>query len=99
MSSPIDPSSQEDPSHPEHIDKKVPPKIMRLTQHLHNLIYIRYFYENIGQQPPKWTTEEMGRAEEVLKQEIDKEKNQGGLLHERRQDETRTSRQERRREP
>lgn len=63
------------------IDRRVPPKIMRLTQHLHNLIYIRYFYETIGQQPPVWVKAEMQRAETALLDELESEQGQGGLLH------------------
>ena len=66
-----------------HIDARVPPKIMRLTQHLHNLIYIRFFYEQIGQQPPNWIKRQMARAEEDLLDEIDKEEGQGGHFHRR----------------
>ena len=65
----------------EDIDRKVPPKIMRLTQHLHNLIYIRFFYEQIGQQPPVWIKGEMQMAEWALIDELDLEQGQGGLLH------------------
>jgi hypothetical protein len=63
------------------IDLKVPPKIMRLTQHLHNLIYIRFFFEQIGQQPPGWIKAEMTRVERVLIDELELEEGQGGLLH------------------
>jgi hypothetical protein len=65
----------------EHIDRKVPPKIMRLTQHLHNMIYIRFFYEQIGQQPPEWTKRELTRAEAHLKDELEREEGQGGAFH------------------
>jgi hypothetical protein len=69
-----------DPVEPDHIDAMVPPKIMRLTQHLHNLIYVRYFYESIGQQPPDWTKGEMARAEKALLGELDREHSQGGAF-------------------
>jgi hypothetical protein len=62
------------------IDKLVPPNIMRLTQHLHNLIYIRYFYESIGQQPPQWIKGEMARAETSLLSQLDREHGQGGVF-------------------
>jgi hypothetical protein len=64
----------------DDIDKLVPPNIMRLTQHLHNLIYIRYFYENIGQQPPQWIKGEMTRAETSLLGQLDREQGQGGVF-------------------
>jgi hypothetical protein len=54
---------------------------MRITQHYHNLIYIRYFWESIGQQPPKWVMKEMTRVDAVLQRELDQEEGQGGLLY------------------
>lgn len=77
MSNPLEPSEPSDHS----IDNLVPPKIMRLTQHYHNLIYIRFFWESIGQQPPDWIKGEMARADRVLQRELLKEEGQGGLLH------------------
>ena len=68
------------PVEPDDIDTMVPPKIMRLTQHMHNLIYIRYFYETLGQQPPEWTKLEMGRAQAALLSELDREHGQGGAF-------------------
>ncbi|HEX4500637.1 MAG TPA: hypothetical protein VH187_05605 [Scandinavium sp.] len=73
------------------IDLMVPPRIMRLAQHLHNLIYIRAFYESIGQQPPEWTKREMGRAEKVLLSELDREHSQGGAFRKGDSYETRKS--------
>lgn len=67
----------------DDLDKKVPPKIMRLTQHLHNMIYIRFFYEQIGQQPPEWTKKELTRAEHALIDELEFEEGQGGAFHKR----------------
>lgn len=64
------------------IDARVPPKVMRLTQHLHNMIYIRFFYEQIGQQPPDWTKRELTRAESALREELESEEGQGGAFHE-----------------
>jgi len=64
------------------IDNLVPPKIMRLAQHFHNLIYIRFFFEQIGQQPPEWTKREMNRADKALQLELIREQGQGGRLRE-----------------
>ena len=75
----------------EDIDKLVPPKIMRLAQHFHNLIYIRYFYESLGQQPPDWTKAEMQRADTALQAELVREHGQGGRLRKEKEDETRPS--------
>jgi hypothetical protein len=65
------------------IDRLVPPKIMRITQHYHNLIYIRYFFESIGQQPPVWTKAEMSRVDKALQEELKREHGQGGRLRSR----------------
>jgi hypothetical protein len=86
----IDPIGPAEDLEDEDIDRLVPPKIMRLAQHFHNLIYIRYFFESIGQQPPDWTKEEMARADTALQRELQREKGQGGRLREI-QDETRQS--------
>lgn len=80
------------------IDKLVPPKIMRLAQHFHNLIYIRYFYESLGQQPPDWTKAEMARADVALQAELIREHGQGGRFRSK-EDETRPSEPRRIREP
>jgi len=82
----------------EDIDRLVPPKIMRLAQHFHNLIYIRYFFESIGQQPPEWTKKELTRADNALQAELIREQGQGGRLRET-EDETRQSEPRREREP
>jgi hypothetical protein len=63
----------------EH-DRKVPPGIMLMTHHYHNLIYIRHFWEEQGQQTPRWVGDEMARMDKILQQELEKEKGQGGLL-------------------
>lgn len=71
----------EQPTDGLSIDARVPPKIMRLTQHMHNLIYIRFFYEQLGQQPPVWIKRQLERAEADLLEEIDNEEGQGGHFH------------------
>jgi hypothetical protein len=63
----------------EH-DRKVPPGIMLMTHHYHNLIYIRHFWEEQGGQVPKWVGKEMARIDKVLQQELESEEGQGGLL-------------------
>jgi len=70
------------------LDKVVPPKIMRLTQHFHNLIYIRYFFETIGQQPPEWIKAEMTRTDSAVQRELESELGQGGLLFKEKKHET-----------
>lgn len=77
MTNPLEPTEE---LNDHDIDRLVPPKIMRLAQHFHNLIYIRYFYESLGQQPPEWTKAEMQRADEALQSELVREHGQGGRL-------------------
>lgn len=75
-----DPTGPAEDLNNRNIDDLVPPNIMRLAQHFHNLIYIRYFFESIGQQPPDWTKAEMARADTALQSELIREHGQGGRL-------------------
>ena|SRR5215831_5813694 len=84
-----------DPDDPEPITDLIPPKILVLAFHLHNLIYIRAFYESLGQQPPVWTKGEMERAQVHLLKQLDIEQGQGGRFRRGERDEARQSRQER----
>lgn len=77
-SEPVAEKPDDGQSNEMHIDARVPPKIMRLTQHMHNLIYIRFFYEQLGQQPPVWIKRQLERAENDLLEEIDLEEGSGG---------------------
>jgi hypothetical protein len=87
-----------DPNDPEPLENLIPPKVFYLAMHLHNLIYIRAFYEQIGQQPPEWTKTEMGRSQKVLLEQLDRENSQGGKFRQKEsQDETRSSGDEERR--
>lgn len=81
VSEPVADRPNDGSSNEMHIDARVPPKIMRLTQHMHNLIYIRFFYEQLGQQPPVWIKRQLERAEADLLEEIDNEENPGGNFH------------------
>ena len=89
----IDEPTVDEPDHIEHIDRLVPPKIYRLTMHFHNLIYIRFFYEQIGQQPPKWVTSEMQRVQDITIEHLERENAQGGAFWKGVQHETRPKRQ------
>jgi hypothetical protein len=80
----------------EH-DRKVPPGIMLMTHHYHNLIYIRHFWEEQGGQVPKWVGKELSRMDKILQQELEREEGQGGLLRGD-EDETRQSDERRDRE-
>lgn len=81
VSEPVAEEPAREGSNEMHIDTRVPPKIMRLTQHMHNLIYIRFFYEQLGQQPPVWIKRQLERAEADLLEEIDMEEQAGGNFH------------------
>ena|SRR5882672_494848 len=98
VKAPADPLGPAEDLSEEDIDKLVPPNIMRLAQHFHNLIYIRYFYESLGQQPPDWTKAEMSRADRALQAELIREHGQGGRFR-RVENETRSSEPRREREP
>jgi len=84
-----------DPSDPNPIEDLIPPKILLLAWHLHNMIYIRFFYEQIGMQPPEWTKGEMARSQKVLLDQLDIENSQGGRFRKELRHEARQSRQER----
>ena len=84
-----------DPNDPTPINDLIPPKILLLAWHLHNLIYIRFFYEQIGMQPPEWTKGEMSRSQKVLLDQLEIENSQGGKFRKETKDETRQSGQER----
>jgi hypothetical protein len=66
-----------------HENKLVTPKIMKLTHHYHNLIYILEFWERTGQQKPPEFALEVQRAHDALMVELEHENNQGGAYHER----------------
>lgn len=99
VKAPADPLGPAEELSEVDIDKLVPPNIMRLAQHFHNLIYIRYFYESLGQQPPEWTKAEMARADKALQAELVREHGQGGRFRKGDEDETRPSEPRRVREP
>jgi len=86
---------QVDPNDPEPLTDLIPPKILLLAWHLHNMIYIRFFYEQIGMQPPEWTKGEMHRSQTQLLRQLDIETGQGGRFRKEVRDEARQSRQER----
>ncbi len=86
-----------DPNDPNPIEDLIPHKIMLLAWHLHNLIYIRFFYEQLGQQPPEWTKGEMTRSQAVLLQQLDLENSQGGKFRRESRHEARQSGDEERR--
>jgi len=76
-------ATEEDDFQRVHIDQRVPPKIDRLALYYHNLIYIKYYWETIGQQVDPTFAREMQRVHNELMEEIEMEQGQGGLLDRR----------------
>jgi len=64
------------------VDELVPPKIMKLIQHQHNLIMMFDFYRSQGGQTPPYIQQEMGRAEKAIIIQLEIENRQGGAYHE-----------------
>src|SRR5260370_42571687 len=75
----------------EELEVRVPEGVYRLTLHYHNLIYIKNYWESIGQQLDPSLNMEIQRAHAELLLELESERGQGGRL--RREDETRKSEQ------
>lgn len=73
------------------LEHHVPANIYRLAHHYHNLIYIMYFWEQMGQQKPPIFAEEVRRTHDELIEEIEREKSQGGLLRRKTEHEARPS--------
>jgi hypothetical protein len=71
-----------DRDHKMEADEVVPERIWRLTMHYHDLIYIKYYWESIGQQAPQTFLEEMERTNKRLHEYLEVERNQGGAYHE-----------------
>jgi hypothetical protein len=74
-----------------------PTHMHRFVHHYHNLIYIKNYWESIGQIAPEWVQRELQRADREMQQLIEEEKAEGGFLHKREEttDEARTIRQKR----
>lgn len=66
----------------EKADKLVPEHIWRVTMHYHDLIYIKAFWESIGQVAPTSFTQELERTHQRLLEALDDERGQGGAFHE-----------------
>ena len=67
--------------HAQRAEIHTPAHVHRLVHHYHNLIYIRYFHENLGNsQPPKWLLEELRRTDKAIRSLLIQEKSEGGAL-------------------
>ena len=70
-------------NNPDLAEHYAPAHVHRLIHHYHNLIYIKNYWESIGQIAPKWVMEELGRSDKEIQEVLDREKQQGGFLHNR----------------
>jgi hypothetical protein len=62
-------------------EKYIPDHIWKITMHYHDLIYIKSYWESIGQPPPEFVLEELQRVHDILPDLLDEEKGQGGAYH------------------
>ena len=61
----------------------VPEHIWRVTMHYHDLIYIKYYWESIGQPAPPEFMKELERTHKRLMVRLEEENNQGGAFDKR----------------
>lgn len=74
--------------HRHEANTEVPERIWRATMHYHDLIYIKHYWESIGQQIPASFAEELQRTHGRLMEMLEDERNQGGAYYKGKQDET-----------
>jgi hypothetical protein len=67
----------------ERAELDVPDHIWRVTMHYHDLIYIKYYWESIGQAAPSSFIEELERTHKRLMDRLDEERGQGGAFDKR----------------
>lgn len=67
--------------HRHEANTEVPERIWRMTMHYHDLIYIKHYWESIGQQVPASFNEELARTDARLMELLEDERNQGGAYH------------------
>jgi len=60
--------------------RRVPQNIHHVTHHYHNLIYIKNYWESIGQQVPSDFSAELQRAHKHLLEVLQIEKGRGGAI-------------------
>jgi hypothetical protein len=70
----------------ELADYHVPPHVYRLFHHYHNVIYIKNYWESLGQKAPQLVLDELVRLDKEAAEVIEREKQQGGYLHKRGED-------------
>lgn len=62
------------------IDEHVPDDIYRAVHHYHNMIYIKNYWESLGQPVDPIFLQELERTHAVVRKVIDRETQQGGSL-------------------
>jgi hypothetical protein len=62
-------------------DKFIPDHIWKITMHYHDLIYIKSYWESIGQHAPPFVLEELQRVHDILPTLLEEEQGQGGAYH------------------
>ena len=77
--------------HRREADTEVPERIWRVSMHYHDLIYIKAYWESIGQQVPSSFGEELARTHNRLMAILDDERNQGGAYYKEKEHEARQS--------
>ena len=83
-----------DRDHRREADEEIPERIWRMTMVYHDLIYIKYYWESIGQQVHSNFAKELERVDKRLHQLLEMEHGQGGTfrkLEQELKDETRKS--------
>jgi hypothetical protein len=67
--------------HAQRAETHAPAHVHRLTHHYHNLIYIKNYWESVGQQASPWVTEELIRTDQEIQSVLKLEKQKGGALY------------------
>ena len=70
-----------DRDHRSEANLEVPERVWRMTMHYHDLIYIKNYWESIGQQIPASFAEELERTSARLFEILESERGQGGAYH------------------
>lgn len=78
--------------HRHEADLEVPERVWRVTMHYHDLIYIKAYWESIGQQMPEAFGAELKRNHDRMIAILEDENSQGGAYHTQRQEKVNATR-------
>ena len=81
-----------DRDHRREADLEVPERVWRVTMHYHDLIYIKAYWESIGQQMPEAFNAELKRNHVRMIAILEDENSQGGAYHTQKQEQIDASR-------